>query len=276
VSEPAHIHCQSSLQSMWAVRRYLSRYPVAGVAFGAPGTCKQHTPHTTAICGGAVLFICWHPHQRFSPTNSMSVRTTTVCSGYDQSASPAHRWWLSSGRGPATQHGWGTRKDCHEGVPMPPEERTCGEAMIQTYAQRHNQRLFGQSISRRQRPWRRLKTTKVPKRRMRCNGGGNLQTKLARRCAGVAYLWLGYPGRGSGSGQPDSPPQSPEPPCDRWARGDSHRWRVTSHRWRALLEVSATMSGGRVRLDRSIPTLQQSRLLCQAAVARFVQIIFSR
>ena len=101
-------------------------------------------------------------------------------------------------------------------------------------------------------------------------------TKLARRWADVSDLWLGYPGRGSGSGQPDSPPQSPELTCDRWARGDSHRWRVTSHRWRALLEVSATMSGGRVRLDRSIPTLQQSRLLCQAAVARFVQIIFSR
>ena len=44
-------------------------------------------------------------------------------------------------------------------------------------------------------------------------------TKLAQHCAGVAYLWLGYPGRSSGSGQPDSPPQSPELPYDRWARG---------------------------------------------------------
>ena len=29
--------------------RYLSRYPFLGVAFGAPSTCKQHTPQTTAI-----------------------------------------------------------------------------------------------------------------------------------------------------------------------------------------------------------------------------------
>ena len=28
--------------------RYLGRYPVAGVAFEAPGTCKQCTPQTTA------------------------------------------------------------------------------------------------------------------------------------------------------------------------------------------------------------------------------------
>ena len=28
--------------------RHLRRYPVAGVAFGAPSTCKQHTPQTTA------------------------------------------------------------------------------------------------------------------------------------------------------------------------------------------------------------------------------------
>ena len=239
--EPAPSHAQSSVQSVWAVRRYLSRYPVAGVAFGAPGTCKQHTPHTTAICGGAVLFSCWHPHRRFSPTNSMSVRTTTVCSGYDQSASPAHRWWLSSGRGPATQHGWGTRKDCHEGVPMPPEERTCGEAMIQTYAQRHNQRLFGQSISRRQRPWRRSKTTKVPKRRMRCKGGGNLQTKLARRCAGVSHLSRRPLDRSSGWVQPNNPLQSPKLLCDRWAAGTRQQSARLSERGRALLDVSATM-----------------------------------
>ena len=49
--------------------------------------------------------------------------------------------------------------------------------------------------------------------------GGNLQPKLARSWAGVAYLWLGYPGRGSGSGQPDSPSQSPELTCDRWVVG---------------------------------------------------------
>ena len=48
---------------------------------------------------------------------------------------------------------------------------------------------------------------------------GNLQTKLSRRCDGVAYLWLGYPGRSSGSGQPDSPPQSLELPYDPCVNG---------------------------------------------------------
>jgi hypothetical protein len=35
------------------VGRYLSRYPVAGVAFEAPDTCKQCTPQINMICGGA-------------------------------------------------------------------------------------------------------------------------------------------------------------------------------------------------------------------------------
>ena len=51
--EPAHSHSQSSLQPVWAVGRYPSRYPVAGVAFGTPGTCKQCKPQVTVICGGA-------------------------------------------------------------------------------------------------------------------------------------------------------------------------------------------------------------------------------
>ena len=38
---------------MWAAGRYLSWYPVAGVAFGAPGTCEQCTPQVTVIYGGA-------------------------------------------------------------------------------------------------------------------------------------------------------------------------------------------------------------------------------
>ena len=53
--KPAHSHPQSSLQSVWDVGRYLSRYPVAGVAFKAPGTCKQCTPQITVICGGATV-----------------------------------------------------------------------------------------------------------------------------------------------------------------------------------------------------------------------------
>ena len=207
--KPAHSHSQSSLQSVRAVVRYLRRYPVAGVAFGAPSTCKQCTPQITAICGGAVLFSCWHPQLRFSPTNSMCVRETTVRIGYDQSASLAHRRWLSAGRDPATQHGWGTRRNCPGGVPMPPEERTCGEAMIQTCAQRHSQRLVRQSNIRRQQPRRRSKTTNVPKCRMRCSGDGNLQTKLSRRCGGATYLSRRPSDRSSRWAQPKSPPQSP-------------------------------------------------------------------
>ena len=33
-------------------------------------------------------------------------------------------------------------------------------------------------------------------------GGGNLQTKLARRCAGVSHLWMGYPCRSSYAAAP--------------------------------------------------------------------------
>ena len=51
--KPAPNHCQSSTQSVRAGGRHLSRYPLAVVAFGGPGTYKQHTPHITAICGGA-------------------------------------------------------------------------------------------------------------------------------------------------------------------------------------------------------------------------------
>ena len=57
MSKPAHNHPQMSLQSVWDMGRYLSRYPVAGVAFEAPGTCKQLTPqitvHVVCACGGA-------------------------------------------------------------------------------------------------------------------------------------------------------------------------------------------------------------------------------
>ena len=53
VMKPNHRHCQSSLQSVWAVGRYLSWYSVAGVAFWTLGTCKQCMHQTTAICDGA-------------------------------------------------------------------------------------------------------------------------------------------------------------------------------------------------------------------------------
>ena len=66
--KPAHSHSQRSLQSMWAVGRYLSRCPVAGVAFGAPGTCKQCTPQIAVIFGGARgnTLLCLNIHAAFA------------------------------------------------------------------------------------------------------------------------------------------------------------------------------------------------------------------
>ena len=52
VPKPAHSGCESWLQSVRAVGRYLSQHPVAADAFAAPGTCKQLTPHITVICDG--------------------------------------------------------------------------------------------------------------------------------------------------------------------------------------------------------------------------------
>ena len=53
VSKPAHSGCESWLQSVWAVGRYLSQYSSAVDAFAAPGTCKQLAPQITVFCGGA-------------------------------------------------------------------------------------------------------------------------------------------------------------------------------------------------------------------------------
>ena len=74
--EPAHSHSQSSLQSVRAMWRYLSRYQFAGVAFGAPGTCKQHTPQITAICGGAHYWRKARLQTSCPPANSTAVRKT--------------------------------------------------------------------------------------------------------------------------------------------------------------------------------------------------------
>ena len=62
--EPAASHSQRSLQSVWAVGRYLSRYLVAGVAFEAVGTCKQCTHQATVISGGArwTTLLCLSTH----------------------------------------------------------------------------------------------------------------------------------------------------------------------------------------------------------------------
>jgi hypothetical protein len=73
VSKPAHSHARMSLQSVWDVRRYLSRSPVAGVACEAPGTCKQCTPQITAICDGArgttILYLNTHAACALAPAS---------------------------------------------------------------------------------------------------------------------------------------------------------------------------------------------------------------
>ena len=51
--KPAHSGCESWLQSVWAVWRYLSKYSSVVDAFPAPGTCKQLAPQIIVICGGA-------------------------------------------------------------------------------------------------------------------------------------------------------------------------------------------------------------------------------
>ena len=75
VPKPAYSHPQSSLQSVWDVGRYLSRYPVAGVAFEAPGTCKQCTSQITAICGDALLRGASKLRHTTSPANKQESTT---------------------------------------------------------------------------------------------------------------------------------------------------------------------------------------------------------
>ena len=55
VSKPAHNGCDSWLQSVRAVGRYLSQYSSAFDAFPAPGTCKQLAPQIIVICGRGAL-----------------------------------------------------------------------------------------------------------------------------------------------------------------------------------------------------------------------------
>ena len=87
---------------------------------------------------------------------------------------------------------------------------------------------------------------------------GNLQTKLSRCCGGAAHLCTGYAHRGSGWGQPNSPPESPELPCDRWARGATKQSAGPSQRGPALTEVSASMSEPRNRRRKSTPIFLRS------------------
>ena len=150
----------------------------------------------------------------------------------------------------------------------------CGGALCKTSAQHCRPVSVGQSDNMGQQPRRRSKPTKVRELRLRHLGSGNLQTRLARRRASAQYLWLRYPGRGSGSGQPDSPPQSPELTCVRWARGDSHRWRVTSHRWRVVIRLLTLVPGPRLRLGKSMQTLWRSCGVCRTAAPPGRDVVF--
>ena len=60
---------------MW---RYLRRYPVAGVAFEAPNTCKQCTPQIIATCGGARQTTLVRLQTSFPPANSTAVGKTPI------------------------------------------------------------------------------------------------------------------------------------------------------------------------------------------------------
>ena len=99
------------------------------------------------------------------------------------------------------------------------------------------------------------------------NCSENLPTKLSRGCAGAGYIWLGYPGRSSGQTQPDSPSQSPQVPCVRWARGATKQSAGLSQWGRALTRPSAAMFGPRMRRLKSLLTRPQSGDLRQAAAA---------
>ena len=122
----------------------------------------------------------------------------------------------------------------------------------------------------------RLKRTKGRIRRGTLFLGGNLQTTLARGCGGAIHLWLGYPGQDRWVRAARQPTAVTQLLCVRWARGDSQRWRVTSHLWRAVIRPLTSMSGPRVRQDKSMPALPRPDGICQAAAARRCNCCFSR
>ena len=92
MAEPAPSHSQRSRQSVWAVGRYLSWYPVAGVAFGAAGTCKQCTPQVTVICGGArgTTLLCLNIHAACARALVHYLRSDTLSNGPRSTARPLY------------------------------------------------------------------------------------------------------------------------------------------------------------------------------------------
>ena len=96
--------------------------------------------------------------------------------------------------------------------------------------------------------------------------GGILQTKLTRRSAGAVHLWLGYAGQISGPGQPTQP--ATVTPAATRPLGSRRQPAVasTSQRWPAVIRPLTSMSGPRVRQDKSMPALPRPDSICQATV----------
>ena len=204
MSKPAHSHAQRSLQSVCAVRSHLRRNHAADVAYSAPGTCKQLAPQITAICGGAVLFSCWHPQLRFAPASNTSRQNNSVpqCRQAPRMVSMPLVAHLRPG---SCSTAWVGNKHGRETIaPMLLEGCVCGGALRKTSAQHYRPVSVGQSDNRGQQPRRHSKPMKLRELRLRHLGSGNLQTRLARRGASAQYLWLRYPGRSSFVASPRS------------------------------------------------------------------------
>jgi hypothetical protein len=204
VPKPAHSGCESWLQSVWDVGRYLSRYPVAGVAFEAPGTCKQCTPQITAICGGAQEQPVTKLQASLAPANDTgsqphSYVPTCRDANYMHWVMPtfscAAVWPCNTAE--LKYLPWG----CHV-APMWRIRPRNVQSYLYTAVSAVRHRLVGMYLTQ-------GSLSSNPRNRCICrawhNCGGNLQTKLARRRAGAQYLWLRCPGRGSGAPAPRSP-----------------------------------------------------------------------
>ena len=219
VPKPAHSGCESWLKSVWAVGWHLSQYSSAVDAFAAPGTCKQLAPQITVICDGARYQPVPQPQADLAPANSTVDRSQ---SDADMQQVSKHIHWVMPTFScavvwPCNTAGlgflpWG----CYV-APVWRARPCTTRRQLYTAASAAWCRLPGMCLN-----YARHVATQ-PTESLQLSGaqlrGRNLPTKLARGCAGAQYLWLGYPGRSSGQTQPDSPLQSPEVPCVRWARG---------------------------------------------------------
>ena len=185
--KPAHSHPQSSLQSVWDVGRYLSRYPVAGVAFEAPNTCKQCTPQITAICDGAELFSAGN-HSKYHHLQTAWTSAQHCSQWLDQPRGQSH-WWPPRS---ALQHSMGEALERIDMMcaPMCLEGRTCRLGSVR---RRCTARAVPRKCSRTTRHQgaamsRRRRKHESAQWEGRCTSCGNLQTTLVRRSAGAQYL----------------------------------------------------------------------------------------